>query len=335
MRIRTPAPLLPLLLLSLLTSARLLAQADMDTVFLFRNGDQVRGRVIGREEGFLLVQTAHFGVQRIALSDLQSPAPLPSAARAASPEQPDQERSPSAPTKPAVTGWHAALERIRRPLRFWHAGISISLEAKQEDIRRSSLLVELRASHEFEKDEVHASSSYERVHENDKLTTDLAKLDGYWRHDLTPKWFGIYVPYAELNRNYNFAGERIRYLLTQQELGFGRTFLNRPNLKLRAGLAENFLNLWVLNFRGHAATTIESVFTEADLQLPHRFHITDRLSYYYAVRSGEQGQKNEFEVTKDLTDNFKIRLRHEYRHELPMSNVSNINLWRLVFGLEY
>jgi hypothetical protein len=335
MRIRPLAHLLTLVLLSLLPAARLVAQADSETVFLFRNGDQIHGRVVGHEEGFLLVQTAHFGVQRIALSELQAPPPHSIPATPADPAQASQTTPPMASPTPAVPGWHATLERIRRPLRFWHAGINISLEAKQEDIRRSSLLVELRASHEFEMDEVHGSSSYERVHENDKLTTDIAKLDGYWRHDLTPEWFGIYVPYAELNRNYNFSGERIHYLLTQQELGFGRTFLNRPNLKLRAGVAENFLNLWVLQYNLQAATTIESAFSEADLQLPHRIHVTDRLSYYYAVRNGDQGQKNEFEVTKDLTDNFKIRLRHEYRRDLPMSNVSNINLWRLVFGLEY
>jgi len=327
-----------MLLLAVLPAGLGHAEGSADTVYVFRNGDRIHGQVIGREEGVLLVRTAHFGVQRISIADLESPNLIPVTDTGSNP----MDKSSSARVAPGLSasaapasGWHAALERLRRPLRFWHVGLNIALEAKQEDIQRSSILVELKATHEFAADEVHGTASYERVHEDEKLTTDLAKAEFYWRHNLNPKWFTVYLSNMEWNRHYLFRDIPVKYLLAQQETGFGRTFLRNDRMKLRAGVAENFLNLWVLTPRGQASTTIESAFVESDLQLPFRMQLTERISYYYAIRNGEQGEKSEFELTKELSAHFKVRLRHEFRRNLPLSNVNNINLWRLVFGLEY
>jgi len=316
-----------------LTAAETATSAD--SLLVFKDGERIRGHIIGREPGVLIVETARFGVQRIAVGDLENAPAEPSKA-SVNHEANATTQPPGPPGDASSLGRaHALLERLRRHLRFWHAGINVALEAKQEDIQRSSVLVELKASHEFSADEVHGSMSYERVHENQRLTTDIAKGEAYWRHDLSPRWFSVYLSNMEWNRHYVYRDLPIRYLLTQQEAGFGRTFLRSDRMKLRAGVAENFLNLWILNYSGQASTTIESLFAEADLKLPYDIQFTQRISYYYAIRNGEQGQKSEFELTKRLTEHFNIRLRHEYRRNLPLSNVNDINLWRLVFGLEY
>lgn len=311
-----------------------------ESLLVLTDGQRLAGTIIGEDGDSLLVQTRLFGLQRIRRDLLTQTSTSNAPASPASSGTPQGSASPAADAS-APAPDKAALPKTILPqplyefLSAWHAGINVALEAKDDGLQRNSLLVELKADRRFTSDELRMSTSHERVKEDEKLSTHMTKGDLYWRHDLNKHWFALYAPKLEWNRNYMLNDVRFRYILLQQRVGAGYTFLDTPRFKLRAGLAENFMNLWIEDYWIRASDTAESFFTEADLRLPFHFRITDSINYYYSFRTHEVGADNYFEITKDLSESFKIRIRHEYRNRLPVRNVSDLNLWRIIFGLQY
>lgn len=311
-----------------------------ESLLVLKDGQRVAGSIVGEEGDLILVQTRLFGLQRIPRELLapttgtEVPGPAPASGEA--PPAPAAVAQPSAAEPGSATLPKTILPQpLYDFLSTWHAGINLAIEAKNDGIQRNSLLVELKADRRFSMDELRATASHERVKENEKLTTYMTKGELYWRHDLNKRWFTLYAPKVEWNRNYVLNDIRFKYLLLQQRVGAGYTFLDTTRFKLRAGLAENFMNLWIEDYWLRASDTAESFFTEADLKLPFHFRITDSINYYYSFRTHEVGADNYFEITKDLSESFKIRIRHEYRSKLPVQNVSDFNLWRIIFGLQY
>ena len=85
----------------------------------------------------------------------------------------------------------------------------------------------------------------------------------------------------------------------------------------------------------HEESNAESVFVEAEWELPWRITLTERGVYYYALSTKEDGWENKFQIDKKLTETLSVGVLHELRYNNPDVRVSDFELLKLLIGLDF
>ena len=315
-------------------------------VLVYKDGDRVQGRVVYDDGKTIVFRTNRFG-------ELSVPHSQAEVIYGSIPEPPQTQShaiaamAPSAPAQtPAEAKSEAELAEERRVIgrlsttlrRFfgpWHGRVSFSSEAVNAADSRQNEVLEGRMNRKWVADDVELSTRYEFSSTNETTSTDITKGSVYWRHDLSRRWFTIVHPSCEWNRNYIYQEQEADYVLLQNELGGGFTFWDRPNKKLRLGLANNVYDVWNTSGDGHTTRNVESVFIEAEFGLPWNVKLTERGIWYFSLTGGETGSESQFELSKKFSENLVLALRHEVRDNQPNIHVQNYSSWRLLLGLDF
>lgn len=297
------------------------ALADGD-VLVFRDGDRVQGRLVRQEAGMIVFQSHRFGEIHVAFAEATVEADAPPLAAEASPK-PDT----------------AAAIPVAAPERTWHGRLAVDLQwvSDDKDKRDTSLLA--RTERKWTDDEVRLEVHYDVKRADGKSTEDFIRATAYWRHDLPHRYFVLYTPVVEWDRAFTglapFAPVA-KYLLTQQQAGFGYSLLDDDPFILRVGVAENWLGLWLYepaDVDVHA--WFESAFVEAEFQLPWSVQLREFGQLYAYRGDAGLGWDNTIEFSKKLTDALSLSLRHEYRSNRPSLKGSDYSKLKLLLGFDY
>jgi len=315
-------------------------------VLVYKDGDRVQGRVVYDDGDTIVFRTNRFG-------ELSVPHSQAEVIYGSIPETPQTQphtiaaMAPSAPAQtPAEAKGEAELAEERRVIgrlsttlrRFfgpWHGRVSFSSEAVNAADSRQNEVLEGRMNRKWVADDVQLSTRYEFSSTNEVTNTDMTKGSAYWRHDLSRRWFSIVHPSYEWNRNYIYQDQEADYVLLQNELGGGFAVWDRPNKKLRLGLANNVYDVWNTSGDGHTTRNVESVFIEAEFGLPWNVKLTERAIQYFSLTGGNTGSESQFELSKKFSENLVLAIRHEVRDNLPDIHVQNYSSWRLLLGLDF
>jgi hypothetical protein len=316
------------------------ARAD---VLIFADGDRVQGTFVRRENGKIIFQSLRFGnlsvPEKEATVEVTSqPPPIvaPMPAEAPDETEAEEEVPPSLYDQILLTRFRRKVEEgIVRWWEPWSGRLAASTDIVNDASERRVFLAEGRVRRNWAKDEVRLETRYEYREENDVRTVDLIKGSGLWRHDLSPRFFASYRPLLERDKINSNGFQPFPYVLLQQQLGVGVHLLRKERVKLRAGVAENFFNVWSLDDDSKSADHIESVFFEAEASLPWRITITERGVWYYSIRNKDEGWENEFEFSKKLTDSLSLGVRHEFRQNNPDSRVQDYERLRFLIGYDF
>ncbi|WP_175414824.1 DUF481 domain-containing protein [Nibricoccus aquaticus] len=317
------------------------ARAD---ALIFSDGDRVQGTFVRRENGKIIFQSLRFGNLSVPENEAtvemtsQPPpivAPMPS-------EAPDameikEDVPPSLYDQILLTRFRRKVEDgIVQWWEPWTGRLAASTDIVHDAKDRSVFLAEGRVRRNWAKDEVRLDARYEFREENNIKTVDLIKGTGLWRHDLSTRIFGSYRPLLERDKVNSNGFQPFPYVLLQQQVGVGVHLLRRERIKVRAGVAENFFNVWAIHNREEKSYEhVESLFFEAEATLPWRITITERGVWYYSLKDATQGWENEFEFSKKLTDSLSLGVRHEFRQNNPDQRVQDYERLRFLIGYDF
>lgn len=327
-------------------------------VLIYADGDRVQGTYVKRQDGSIIFNSMRFGELRVpegqatvlVESTLLAKADTPAEKRPAK-----ASATPAAGDRPAPAHAHGPLlggpltSVVVRTAEFgkevglgvvhwwspWKGRLGFSTEVLNNTSNTSSVLVEAKLTRNWAKDEVKIEPRYEYKETDGVPTVDLMKFVGSWRHDLPGRMFGLYRPSVQYDRVGSFDDVDIDYVLAQQEIGVGYTFFNETNRQLRAGLSENFFNVWVMNRDFEIAERVESIFAEVTWQLPWRVSLTERGVFYFSVENDGVGWENDIEINKKLTTSLSIGLRHEVREGTPDIRVQDYSKLRFTIGYDF
>lgn len=314
---------------------------------VYNDGDRVRGRLIERDGDILVFQSQRFGLLRVSNRDASVFEGLRAKKTRQSDEVADEKPEP-APVSPEE-GDEEAIRKaweyiyptfltdyLRDVFGPWSGRFSFSTELVSDTKDRSTITAAAKVRRKWERDDVEVSLRYDYTETEGVTTRDIARMTGAWRHDFESRLFALYNPAVEWNRNFVSQGAVADYLLLQQELGAGVNLLNRDDRELRIGISENRFDVWVTDgVGGHQGANVESVFMEAEWQLPWRITLSERGVYYYSLSTSEDGWENRFQVDKKLTETLTIGVLHELRYNNPDVRVSDYSLLKLLLGLDF
>jgi hypothetical protein len=213
----------------------------------------------------------------------------------------------------------------------WHGRIAISASIIEDTADRSLYIIEARVKRTWKHDEVQLEPRYEFRRDNDVTAVDTLRTTGYWRHTFGENWFSEYRANYRRERKSSMAEQ------LEQQFGTGRYILKSKQYKLHAGAAANFFNTWPLD-RGLAETeySMESLFSEASMELPWRVSITERGTWYFIGNgSTTTGWQNTFELTKKLSNALSFSVRHELRRDNPDPRVADYENTRFLLGFNF
>jgi hypothetical protein len=328
-------------------------------IMVYNDGDRVRGHLLRRDGDVLVFQSPRFGELRVATSE----AMIESSNPAVAPESPTAPAAPNTqvranpaagataakPVVPEISPVEDAGEQLHaweyfypsmlaRQLRQffgpWQGRFSFSTEIVSDTTDHTDLALDTTLHRKWTHDDVQLTGRYDYAETAKVPTTDLAKFNAAWRHDLTKRWFTTYNPAVEWNRI--SAPASADYLLVHQELGAGVTLLNVPNRQLRVGLSENRFDVWQTAMAGqHTSENAESAFAEATWHLPWRITLNERGVYYFKLDSEKNGWENHFQVDKKLTETLSIGVLHEVRYNNPDSRVTDYSRLKFMIGLDF
>ena len=313
-------------------------------VLVYKDGDRVQGRLVGRKDGLIVFQSERFGELRVPVDRADVvPAKAPAAAPLAG--------APAAEPVPAVSNGESAAEearakaglarlaaKLRESLKPWSGRVAFSTEIVSDTAERSTLSLEGRLSRKWAADEVQLNGRYDFSQTSDLTTTDMLKADALWRHSFSKKKnsFVQYRPTLEWNRASRKAGVPADYVLLQQEIGYGISLLATPERKLRVGVSENLFDVWTTSPpTSHNSRTVESAFVETELRLPWGLLLTDRGVYYYSFSSQDDGWENRIDLTKKFSATLSTAIRHETRQGSPDGTAQDYTRLRLLLGLDF
>ena len=334
---------LPLLVILACACLRAAPAEDGVDVLVYTNGDRVHGKFVSRENNTIIFESQHFGRLKVPATDARVLTAVASASRGTSTTT--VSRPKDSPAEIAdhnffdPTDWRmtSLTETIRHIFGQWHGRLSFASSSTINEKEHKSFVVETKLTRKWTRDEVRIDARYDYASDDDDVSRDIFKSDSYWRHELSPRFFTLYSPNIEWDRDYTTdTGLDVDYLLLQQQLGVGINLITRGDQRLRVGVAENLFDLWVLSpIRSHTASNTESIFFESELTLPYRIAVTDRGSLFYAFGNGGTGWENQLEISKKLTETLSLGMRHEVRLDTPGIDVSNYTLWRFMVGLDF
>lgn len=347
-------------------------EATTRDMIVFKDGDRVQGKLIGREGDILVFQSDRFGELRVPSSGAvvikaESPAesalatttppPKPQASpepakleKAGKPAEPLTAKQQVAQAEEKAAN-HADAEKVSMWERFspaqltakmreffgpWRGKISVSTEIVTDTTERANASGEIQLRRKWKYDEVELRARYDFSQTNELTTTDVLKANGLWRHEFKQKAFALYRPTIEWNRAVFKSGLPADYLSLQQEVGFGYRLVVKPSRTVRVGLSENLFDTWSLtDVESHTSRTVESAFVEAELKLPWRMTFTDRSVYYYSLASATDGWENNAELSKRFTETLSTSIRHEIRRGSPDNRVQDYTRLKLMIGLDF
>lgn len=345
-------------------AGRLLAaepSPGMRDTLVFKDGDRVHGTLVEQTAEKIVFRTERFGELRVKTGDAvvihaekraapatiartEAPKPAPPAAppvvqpdvaarkaAIAAAEKADEERlslwdrfSPSVLTA-----------RVRNYFGPWHGRLAFSTELVTDTAQRNNSSYEAHLLRKWKRDEVQLNARYDYSEADNVTTTDVLKLWGLYRREFNQRFFALYRPTSEWNRESRFRGLPNDYFLLQQELGAGFQLVTKPSRKLRAGLSQNLFDTWnTAPGANHSSRGVVSSFEEAELALPWRITVTQR-GVWYPIREQRDGWENRFEVNKKLTETLSTSVRHEIRRHNPDGTAQDYDRLKLLFGLDF
>ena len=223
---------------------------------------------------------------------------------------------------------------IRAFMGPWHGRVAVSSETMHDTTLRRSDAVDGKMERKWTDDEVRLGARYEYGSTDNVTSTEVAKANFYWRHELTARYFTIYRPSFEWNRYYVINGVRQNYQLFQQEAGTGFTLMNETRRKLRVGVSATEYEIWTSN-EPEVTRFVPSVFIESEFDLPWKMKFVGRGSRYFSLRRGQAGWESQVELDKKLTETFLISLHYDTRYNTPDIHVQDYSTWRLLLGLDF
>lgn len=309
-------------------------------VLIYHDGDRVQGRLVRREGDVIVFQSPKFGELRVSAADAE----VQREAVAATPPPPAAANPP--PASVPVTPAPMETDPVRAP-RWWHpwtGRLGVALQWLEDTASNDDLGADFRLERKWPHDELRFELHYTRKVSSDVLTEDITRGTAYWRHDLPRRFFSLYNPVVEWDKAFKGFAPTIpvvEYGLTQQQVGVGYELWDTEQAALRVGVAENWLGLRLLHpVQGNFSMWFESVFAEAELELPRGWKLRERGQIYFYrqepdSRSSDRGWDNSIELTKQLTELFSLTLRHEYRANRPSLQGADYNKLRLLLGLDF
>lgn len=320
-------------------------EALTEDELIYRDGDRLRGYLVSDEETEWVFQSKRFGELRVPKTDA-------SVVRSSIPEElgPPVELNPESAGDLEISEDDEIRDRLpwdylnptfltnylRHVFGPWKGRFSFSTQLISDTTDRSTITLATKLRRKWERDDVGINLRYDYTETEAITTRDFAKLTASWRHDFESRLFALYIPAMEWNRNYQIAGLAADYLLLQQEIGAGVSLLSRDDRQLRIGISENRFDVWVTEpNKSHKGTNAESVFIEAEWELPWRITLTVRGVYYYDLSSKEDGWENKFQIDKKLTETLSVGVLHELRYNNPDVRVSDFELLKLLIGLDF
>ena len=319
------------------------ATGRADTLVFKSNGDRLAGTYVSTENGQIVFNTERFGIMRVGQTDavVEVDKPAVVAAQPAVAESKVTEGAAAFQSSMASSSADAA-QLAMTPhaesapkVNPWHVRLAFSTELTHDTADRTEWIFELRLERKWAKDELRIEPRYEFRSENDNTTADLFKVHGYYRHDIGRWWFLQYLPYYELNRQYTYQNLPLDYQYLRNEFGGGVRVVDQPGKILRVGVAKSFYNIHLIKYDQDVALDGESVFVEAELDLPWRVSIRDRGQFLWYSDGDDQGAANEVEVTKHLTDFWWIGIRHEFRMNAPELQGDDMSKLKLFLGVDF
>ena len=306
----------------------------------YKDGDRVRGHFVKREGNIIVFQSEHFGLLRVPADTVTLTLAKPPAA----PEGLAGGATPPTEPKPEGWAWLFSPTAFARSLKVffgsWHGKFAVSTEVLTDTAEHKSLSGLIELNRKWGSNEIKLNGHYDFVETNGTPTTDVLKADGSWRHDLPSRFFVVYQPMLEWNRNF-FTTDAVPlpadYVLLQQAVGAGYSFYDQPNRKLRFGASENVFSVWTTppETRAQNTHTAEALFLEGELKLPWRVTLNDRGIFYYSLARHTQGWENRFEIDKKLTETLTMGVQHELRTNNPGVRVADYRRLKFLFGFDF
>lgn len=320
---------------------------------VFKDGDRVQGRVMSQSPDMIVFQSDRFGELRVKTGEgIVIPAETvpgaEEAVAAATPAEspPGKKAGETAKTEAnqteadRATAWDryspgVLTAHVRRFFGPWKGKFAFSTEIVSDSAERTYYSLETSVSRKWARDEVQMVGRYDFVETNEVPTTDMLKASGTWRHEFSKARFAHYRPTVEWNRASRRQGMPNDYVLLQQELGAGFHLVTTPTRKLRAGVSNNFFNIWnSAPTPEHSSRMALSAFEEIELKLPWQMGLTQR-GVWYPVENRRDGWDNRIELNKRLTETLTTSLRHEMRRHNPDGSAQDYDKLKLLFGLDF
>jgi RNase P/RNase MRP subunit p29 len=309
-----------------------------DSLTFKSNGDRLKGTVVAEEGNVVVFESERFGVLRVPRGEVTFEKDDMAAAQEVASVNPPTPDGSAVMADGSADAAQLAMVSAEAPASRgtpWHMHLAFSTELIRDTADKSEWIFELRAERKWERDELRFEPRYEYKSENGRSTSDLLKLKTYYRHDIGRWWFVQYLPYYELNRQFTFQGVPLDYQYLRNELGGGIRVIDRPGSILRVGVSESFYNIDFLDYSAHLSLRGESVFVEADLELPWRVSIRDRGQVLWYSNGAGRGIGNELEITKHLSDVWWIGIRHEYRVNAPELQGGDLSKLKVFLGVDF
>ncbi len=340
------------------------AVAAAPDILMFRDGDRVRGKLVGRDGDSLVFQSTRFGELRVPADSVQvipasgsgtvagaaSPAPAEGPAAPPSRGVESEDGQVVHPASRPVSSHPAIVEATPRPSWTSPAGLALALRdlfgpwegrvattasLLTNTAQRTDIGANLSFKRKWERDEAKVDFQYDLAKTEAATDTNLLKGSGSWRHEMPGPWFVSYRPKLEWNRDYFVHKIDSSYFLLQDEIGIGLNVVEQEHRKVRCGLAEDVFDVWTLADGTHTTRDNQSLFGEIEFGLPWRITLADRGTWYDSVASGDHGSENSLELSKKFNDTLSLGLRQEHRRNSPDVRVSDYTLWRLQVGLDF
>jgi hypothetical protein len=340
---------------------------------VYKDGDRIHGWLVQQTGDTIVFKSERFGELRVAAADAvvipadtptksaatPPPAPKPAAATAAtSPAPAPPAAVAAAPVPSAASAAKTAADartrreeermtmwdrytpalmtaRVRSFFGPWKGRIAFSTEVVSDVADRENSSWEARVQRKWEKNELQFNARFDYAKTNGLRTTDMYKTASSFRHEFTKKHFAHYRPTAEWNRASRRQGVPNRYVLLQQEIGFGYHLLTTPARKVRLGLSQNRFDVWNrAPTPEHTSRGVQSAFEEIELKLPWQMGFTQR-GAWYPVKSRRDGWENRIELNKKLTETLSTSVRHEIRRHNPDGSAQDFERLKLLFALDF
>lgn len=315
---------------------------DTRDTLVYRDGDRVRGELVENTATLIIFRSTRFGELRVPADRAvvikgepgQSAAAAPSPTAAVAPA-PRRQAAAERADEEKVSAWNrfypaVLTARVRNFFGPWHGRFMFSNELVTDTAHRSNVALEGKLTRKFTRDTVALSARYDYDQVDGFATMNDLKGIASWRHDFTRRQFAQYRPTIEWDRS----ARRGRYILVNQELGYGVSVLSGPARHLRLGVSENVLDVWgsPLGPRaGHGSRAVPSLFDEAEVALPWRISVTQRGVWY--PQSTPYGWEDRTELNKKLTETLSVGLTHEIRRRNP--DARDYERLRLLLGLDF
>lgn len=326
------------------------AETPARDALVYKDGDRVQGKFLTREGDTIVFRSERFGELRVPASDavvVKADKPLdlakPPAAVAAGEPTPKTAEKAAADRadveKLKIWEWFSPFvltAKVRNYFGPWHGRFAFSTELVSDTADRSNLAMEGHMQRKWKADEVQLTGRYDYAETNNLVTTDLVKATGSYRHDFSKGRFALYRPTLEWNQASTLRGAPNDYLLLQQEVGGGFNVLATPSHTVRAGVSENFFDVWnSAPPAEHNSRAVASVFEEAELILPWRMSISQRGVWYVPIGDERDGWENRVELNKKLTETLSVAVRHEIRRHSPDGAAQDYQRLKLLLGLDF